>query len=292
MIPRRPRLVRGRRWAINAPGFSFSQSQSGTLPPTSKGGFHDEISCSDSQNQPPRDSAQRLPRADEPGRLQASNRSRCRHGAEDQHLLALLLSGELYHALAARRRHARDEEGRVRSHPDPRLPQPHRRDRRAPGRAGEQAAAGGRGTWPAQRPPVRRRRVDPRPRSGGRSDRRVPLPQRRLPEGIPHSPTIHRREHHPSADGQDPRLHDDHRCDEERLRGAAQRASTLDPSGDPRDPRRSPDDPEEDPPRGLRGDGRHLRRRRSRPAVHDSPRQERDPRPARTRSRSTRWPRS
>ncbi len=51
----------------------------------------------------------------------------------------------------------------------------------------------------------------------------------------------------------------------------------LDPSGHPRDAGRPADDPEEDPPRRLRRDGRHLRRRRPRAAVHGAAREERHP---------------
>ena len=45
--------------------------------------------------------------------------------------------------------------------------------------------------------------------------------------------------------------------------------------GDPRDARGPADDPEEDSPRRVRGDGRHVRRRRPRAALHDAARQER-----------------
>ena len=96
------------------------------------------------------------------------------------------------------------------------------------------------------------------------------------PQRLPDSAALHRREHHPPADGEDARLHDDDRRDEERVRRPAERAAALDPPGHPRDARGPADDPEEDPPRRLRRDGRHLRRRRPRAAVHDAARQERD----------------
>ena len=105
----------------------------------------------------------------------------------------------------------------------------------------------------------------------------VPLPERGLPEGLHDPEALHRREHHPPADGEDPHLHHHDRRDEERLRRAAERAPPLDPPGHPRDAGRPADDPEEDPPRRLRRDGRHLRRRRPRPALHGPARQERAP---------------
>jgi hypothetical protein len=77
---------------------------------------------------------------------------------------------------------------------------------------------------------------------------------------------------------EDPHLHDDHRRDEERVRGAAERAPALDAPGHPRDPRGPADDPEEDPPRRVRRDGRHVRRRRPGPALHGAAREERPPR--------------
>ena len=60
--------------------------------------------------------------------------------------------------------------------------------------------------------------------------------------------------------------------------GLLERAPSLDPPGHPRDARRPPHDPEEDPQGCLRGHGRNVRRRRSRPALHDPAREERDPR--------------
>ncbi len=221
---------------------------------------------------PPHEAGHRprgLPPPDEPRRLPGRRRQDRRHGAQGQHLLALLLSRVVDDAVAARRRHPRDEEGRLRPEPDPRVPQPHRRHRRAPRRAREQADRRGRGARPAQRAPLRGRGVDRRPRRRRRPDEEVPLPQRRLPEGLLDPEALHRREHHPPADGEDAHLHDDDRRDEERVRRAAQRAPALDPPGHPRDARRSPDDPEEDPPRRLRGDGRHVRRRRPGAALHD-----------------------
>ena len=113
-----------------------------------------------------------LPRGDEPGRLPGRHRQGRRHRAQGQHLLALLLPRLLDHAVAARRRDPRDEAGRLRPGPDPRLPQPHRRHRRAPRRAREQAAQRRRGARPAQRPPLRGRGVDQRPRRRRRPDRR------------------------------------------------------------------------------------------------------------------------
>ena len=126
-----------------------------------------------------------------------------------------------------------------------------------------------RGPRPAQRAPLRGRGVDPRPRRRRRSRRQVPGAQRRLPGRLHDPAALHRREHHPPADGEDPHLHDHHRRDEERLRRPAERAPPLDAPGHPRDAGGPADDPEEDPPRRLRGDGRHLRRRRPRPALHD-----------------------
>ena len=92
----------------------------------------------------------------------------------------------------------------------------------------------------------------------------VPVPERGLSRRLHDPAAVHRREHHPSADGEDAHLHDDDRRDEERVRRAAERAAALDASGDPRDARGPADDPEEDPSRRLRGDGRHVRRRRPR----------------------------
>ena len=211
-------------------------------------------------------------------RLPGRHRAGRRHRAQGQHLLALLLSRQLDDAVAARGRHPRDEAGRLRPGPDPRLPQPHRRHRRAPRRAREQADQRRRGARPAQRPPLRGRGVDRDPRRRRRSDEEVPLPQRGLPEGLHDPAALHRREHHPPADGEDAHLHDDDRRDEERLRRPAERAPPLDAPGHPRDARRPADDPEEDPPRRLRRDGRHVRRRRPRAALHDAAREERDPR--------------
>ena len=38
------------------------------------------------------------------------------------------------------------------------------------------------------------------------------VPERRLPEGVLDPQALHRREHHPPADGEDAHLHDDHRA--------------------------------------------------------------------------------
>ena len=103
----------------------------------------------------PRDGAARLPRPDEPGRLPGRGGARRRDRAQGQHLLALLLSGELDHAVAARRRDRGDAAGRLRPGAPPRLPQPDGRDRRPPRRAREQAGAGRGGPRPAQPPHLR-----------------------------------------------------------------------------------------------------------------------------------------
>ena len=198
-----------------------------------------------------------------------------RHGPQDQHLLALLLPRQLHHPLAAGRRGAGDAAGRLCARADPRLPQPHRRDRRPPGRAREQADRRDPRPRPSQRPSLRRRGVDPRPRRGGIAGRRVPVPEPGLPRRLLDPQALHRREHPASAHGQDPRLHHHHRRDEERVRRPAQRAPALDAPGDPPDAGRPADDPEEDPLRHLRGDGRHLRRGRARAALHDPAREER-----------------
>ena len=87
-----------------------------------------------------------------------------------------------------------------------------------------------------------------------------------LPRGHPASRVLLRQEHHPPADGQDARLHDHHRRDEERVRRAAQREAPLDARRDPRDGGRPAGDPAGDPLRAVRRDGRHLRRRRAGPA--------------------------
>ena len=87
-----------------------------------------------------------------------------------------------------------------------------------------------------------------------------------FPEGILHPRVLLRQEHHPPADGQDARLHDHHRRDEERVRRAAQREAPLDARRDPRDRRGPAGDPAGDPQRAVRRDGRHLRRRRPGPA--------------------------
>ena len=238
----------------------------------------------------PGDGPRGLSLADEPGRLPGRHRQGRRHGAQGQHLLALLLPGHVDDAVAARRRHPRDEARRLRPVADPRLPQPHGRHRRAPRRAREQADQRRRGAQAAQHPHLRDRGVDQHPRRGRRSDEEVHLPERGLPEGLHDPEALHRREHHPSADGEDARLHDDDGGDEERVRRPAERAPALDASGDPRNARRPADDPEEDPSRRLRGDGRHVRRRRPRAALHDAAREERASSPAPTRSRSTRSP--
>ena len=162
-----------------------------------------------------------------------------RHRAQGQHLLALLLPRQLDDAVAARRRHPGDEARRLRPEPDPRVPQPHGRHRRASRRAREQADQRRPGARPAQRPPLRGRRVDRHPRRRRRSDQEVPLPERGLPEGLHDPEALHRREHHPSADGQDAHLHDDDGRDEERVRRPAERAPALDASGHPRDARGS-----------------------------------------------------
>ena len=223
----------------------------------------------------PPDGDRGLPPPDEPGRLPGGAAEERRDGPQDQHLLALLLPRQLHHPLAARRRGAGDAAGRLCARADPRLPQPHGRDRRPPGRAREQADRRDPRPRPAQRPPLRRRGVDPRPRRGGLARRRVPVPERGLSRRLLDPQALHRREHPAPADGQDPRLHHHHRRDEERLRRPAQRAPPLDASGDPPDAGRSADDPEEDPLRNLRRDGRHLRRRRPRAALHDPAREER-----------------
>ena len=144
------------------------------------------------------------------------------------------------------------------------------------------------GARPAQHPHLRDRGVDQHPRRGRRSHEEVHVPERGLPEGLHDSEALHRREHHSPADGEDARVHDDDRRDEERVRRAAERAPALDAPGDPRDARGPADDPEEDSPRRVRGDGRHVRRRRAGPALHDAVREERDPRqrrPGRDRRR-------
>ena len=227
----------------------------------------DQLTWQIESRDPPHDAgngAARLPLADEPRGLPGRRREGRRHRAQGQHLLALLLSRQLDDAVAARRRHPRDEAGRLRSVADSRLPQPHGRHRRAPRRAREQAGQRRRGARAAQHPHLRDRGVDQHPRRGRRPDEEVHLPERGLPEGLHDSEALHRGEHHPPADGEDPRLHDDDRGDEERVRRAAERAPALDASGDPRDARGPADDPEEDPPRRVRGDGRHVRRRRAR----------------------------
>ena len=160
----------------------------------------------------PGDRAARLSLADEPRGLPGRRREGRRHRAEGQHLVALLLPGQLDDAVAARRRHQGDEAGRLRSGPDSRLPQPDGRHRRAPRRAREQAAQRRRGARPAQHPHLRDRGVDQHPRRGRRPDEEVHLPQRGLPEGLHDPEALHRREHHPPADGEDPRLHDDDRA--------------------------------------------------------------------------------
>ena len=70
-------------------------------------------------------------------------------------------------------------------------------------------------------------------RRGRRSDEGVSLPERGVSARVHDSAPVHRREHHSSADGEDARLHDDDRRDEERVRRAAERAPSLDASGDP-----------------------------------------------------------
>ena len=119
-----------------------------------------------------RDGPARLSRPHEPGRLPGRHRQGRRHRAQGQHLLALLLPRQLDDAVAARGRDPGDEAGRLRAGPDPRLPQPHRRDRRPPRRAREQAGQRRRGARAAQRAPVRGRGVDADPRRGRRPDRR------------------------------------------------------------------------------------------------------------------------
>ena len=85
------------------------------------------------------------------------------------------------------------------------------------------------------------------------------IPKRFIGENIIHLPTV-KTHVFTTTTGRD----------EERVRRAAERAPALDASGHPRDARRSADDPEEDPPRRVRGDGRHVRRRRPRAALHDA----------------------
>ena len=93
--------------------------------------------------------------------------------AQGQHLLALLLPGQLDDAVAARGRDPRDEAGRLRPVADARLPQPHRRHRRASRRAREQAGQRRRRAQAAQHPHLRNRRVDQHPRGRRRSDEEV-----------------------------------------------------------------------------------------------------------------------
>ena len=119
--------------------------------------------------------------------------------------------------------------------------------------------------------------MDPRPGGGRRPGGQVPRAQPGLSRRLHDPEALYRREHHPPAHGQDAHLHDHDRRDEERVRRPAQRAPALDAPGHPRDPRRPADDPEDDPPGRVRGDGRHLRRRRAGPALHGALHQERDP---------------
>ena len=195
-----------------------------------------------------------------------------RHGAQGQHLLALLLPRssttpwQLDGVIRAMKQDGYEPDLIHACHNRTVVIDAHLGETR------EQADQRRRGARPAQHPPLRDRGVDQHPRRGRRPDEEVPLPERGLPEGLHDPEALHRREHHPPADGEDARLHDDDRGDEERVRRAAQRAPSLDASGDPRDARRPADDPEEDPPRRVRGDGRHVRRRRPRAALHDAAR--------------------
>ena len=113
-----------------------------------------------------------LPLAHEPGGVPGRHRQGRGHRAQGQHLLALLLSRQLDDAVAARRRDPGDEAGRLRSVADARLPQPHRRHRRASRRAREQAGQRRRGARPAEHPHLRDRGVDQHPRRGRRPDAR------------------------------------------------------------------------------------------------------------------------
>ena len=192
--------------------------------------------------------------------------------------------------VAARGRDPGDEAGRLRPGPDPRLPQPHGGHRRPP-----RASARTSSSTSSQAHGLRNVHlyegeewINIRDAVGDLTKKFLCLNEV-YPKGFSIPQALHRREHHPPADGQDARVHDDDRGDEERVRRPAQRAPALDAPGHPRDAGRPADDPEEDPPRRVRGDGRHVRRRRARAALHDAVRQERAPGLAPTRWRSTRW---
>ena len=160
--------------------------------------------------------------------------SQGRHdGSQDQHLVANVVPGVLDDAVAARGRH-----------PVPalrRLCRPRRHSQRH----GRRQHLRWRGQ---QQTPLRHRRL-PRPvhlslRAGLRVVRvsaEAPLPGAgsRLPGRGVHSQGPRRPQHRPPADGQDPRLHDHHRGDEERLRRAAPPEPSLDPRRHPRHTRRS-----------------------------------------------------
>ena len=88
--------------------------------------------------------------------------------------------------------------------------------------------------------------MDQRPRGGWRPGRQVPVSEPGVSRRLHDSKALHRGEHHPSAHGENARVHDDHGCDEERLRRFAEREAALDASGDSRNAGRSADDPEED----------------------------------------------
>ena len=88
------------------------------------------------------------------------------------------------------------------------------------------------------------------------------------PEGDPHTQDADREERGALADGEDPRIHDDHGRDEERLRRVAELQAPLDALCNPRDSRGPAQDSEGDPPGPVRRYRRHLRGRRARPPGH------------------------
>ncbi len=199
------------------------------------------------------------------GRRPRAPRPRRDHHPQGQHLLALPVPGRQHDAVAAR---GDDPEAARRRLRRPGLrPEQHGGHRPQEGRAAQPLPAGARQVRRAGALQLLPRgpEVDDLPAQGedaGAAARSTPrgsrIPEFFLGKNIVHLP-----------DGQVPHLHHHHRGDEERLRRPPQHPPALHPLVDPRDAGRPADDPEGDPQRPLRGDGRHDLRQRPRPADHD-----------------------
>ena len=161
------------------------------------------------------------------GQLSAGAAQRQRHAAEDQYLVANVVSGLLDRAVAAGRRDQDDAGRRLQLD---RRAQRHRGRRHRRRRSEQQAEVRHRQVQRAVRVPVQAGSEV----GGIQAQAAVPgagqgLSRRRL-----HSRAVHRQEHRAPAHGEDARLHDHHRRDEECLRRTAPSQAPLDARRDPR----------------------------------------------------------